>query len=107
MIFFKKTASSKDIVGIYFGLYFQNKNVFPGIPNQRRLLRKSPSDRIGSNFTPTAKHLTVAGLRELRRQAAIQRREYLAGIPREISPAKKPRKREVDKELDYPRARLE
>lgn len=29
MIFFKKTASSKDIVGIYFGLYFQNKNVFP------------------------------------------------------------------------------
>ena len=42
-----------------------------GIPNQRRLLRKSPSDRIGSNFTPTAKHLSVAGLREWRRQVAI------------------------------------
>jgi hypothetical protein len=77
-----------------------------GIPNQRKYLHHRPSDRIGSNFTPTAKHLSVAGLRELRRKAAKQRREMLAAMPKLPSPVKRQKKREVDKELDYPRARL-
>ena len=69
-------------------------------------MRQSPSDRIGSNFTPTAKQLSVPGLRELRRKAARQRREMMAAMPKEASPVKRQRKKEIDKELDYPRARL-
>jgi hypothetical protein len=36
-------------------------------------MRQSPSDRIGSNFTPTSKHLSIAGLREWRKRAAQER----------------------------------
>ena len=68
-------------------------------------MRKRPSDRIGSNFTPTAKHLSVSGLREMRRLAAIQRRKIAATLPMAISPVKRKPKREIDKEVDYPRAR--
>ena len=56
-------------------------------------MRLSPSDRIGSNFTPTAKHLSISGLREFRRKFASQRREMLALLPKEASPVKKQKKR--------------
>ena len=36
-------------------------------------MHKSPSDRIGSNYTPTSKHLRIKGIRELKRNMQIQR----------------------------------
>ena len=36
-------------------------------------MHKSPSDRIGSNYTPTSKHLRIKGIRELKRSMQIQR----------------------------------
>ena len=37
-----------------------------GVPYQRQLLHFSPSDRIGSNLTPTAKHLKIQSLKDER-----------------------------------------
>lgn len=48
-----------------------------GIPNQRKHFTLGPSDRIGTNFTPTAKHLTISGLRERKRLAWLKRKEFL------------------------------
>lgn len=41
---------------------------------------RGPSDRIGANFTPTAKHLTVSGLRQFRmslRREALRRKQVV------------------------------
>ena len=35
-----------------------------GVPHQSQFLHNSPSDRIGSNLTPTAKHLKLQALKE-------------------------------------------
>ena len=37
-----------------------------GVPNQRLILHAGPSDRIGSNFTLTAKHLRLKVIRDER-----------------------------------------
>ena len=45
-----------------------------GVPNQRQSLPVTPSDRIGSNLTPTAKHLKLKALRlERLRKARIRK----------------------------------
>ena len=36
-------------------------------------MHKSPSDRIGSNYTPTSKHLRIKGIRDLKRNMQLQR----------------------------------
>lgn len=45
-----------------------------GVPNQRQILHTGPSDRIGSNLTPTARHLRIKAIREERlRKARIRK----------------------------------
>lgn len=42
-----------------------------GVVNQRRGLRLSPSERIASNYTPSARHLRIANIRNMK----VQRRK--------------------------------
>merc|ERR1712129_24268 len=52
-----------------------------GVPNQRLILHAGPSDRIGSNFTLTAKHLRLKVIRDERirraRMKTLMREEGL------------------------------
>ena len=45
-----------------------------GVPNRRQILPAGPSDRIGSNLTPTAKHLRLKAIREERIRKARLRK---------------------------------
>ena len=44
-----------------------------GVPNQKRFLHSRPSDRIGSNLTPTAKNLKLGAIREERIRRAREK----------------------------------
>ena len=56
-----------------------------GVPHQSQFLHNSPSDRIGSNLTPTAKHLKLQALKEDR----IRRARLKQLIKQEALMAKK------------------
>ena len=73
-----------------------------GVPNQRLILHAGPSDRIGSNFTLTAKHLRLKVIREERirraRMKTLMREEGLLPVkppPTTVIPkTPKPKKQE-------------
>jgi hypothetical protein len=55
-----------------------------GVPNQRQYLHSSPSDRIGGNMTPSAKHLRIRNLREERiRRARLRQLMRLEALARQ------------------------
>ena len=68
------------------------KSATKGIPNKLDSLHKSPSDRIASNYTPSAKHLRVASLRDLRISLRRKRRSSIHLRPKEVP---RPARREV------------
>ena len=71
-----------------------------GVPNQRLILHAGPSDRIGSNFTLTAKHLRLKVIREERirraRMKTLMREEGLLPVkpPPTVIQTPKPKKQE-------------
>ena len=64
-----------------------------GVPNRRQILHTGPSDRIGSNLTPTAKHLRLKAIREERlrkgRLRKLMKEEGLLSAPTTLTPLKK------------------
>ena len=64
-----------------------------GVPNRRTILHTGPSDRIGSNLTPTAKHLRLKAIREERLRKArlrkLMKEEGLLRTPATLTPLKK------------------